>query len=162
LSLKTSLRKSIGTRVRVHLPACCPDETHCDATWRERVVKSLGHVVFQVFVLVYRSSTTLLDLQPVELHLSCVRYTPKHRGPRSGISPHMPESSSQLLHMHRGRPVNSPSIGCRMKSIGGLKQTQALRGLGVRQHEQSMYKRTGFKISDCGILYLSTKRNVDT
>jgi hypothetical protein len=49
-----------------------------------------------------------------------------------------------------------------MKSIGGLKQTQALRGLGVRQHEQSMYKRTGFKISDCGILYLSTKRNVDT
>jgi hypothetical protein len=57
----------------VRLPACCLDETHYDATWRERAVKLLGHVVLQVLVSIYRSATALLDYccTPVVLSNLC-------------------------------------------------------------------------------------------
>jgi hypothetical protein len=85
LSPKISPRQRIGTQIRVRLLACCLSQTHRDATWRKPVVECLGHMVLQVLVLVSKSPTAMLDLQPVRLHSLCVRYRPMHRRPRSGI-----------------------------------------------------------------------------
>jgi hypothetical protein len=85
LSPKISPRQRIGTQIRIRLLACCLSQTHRDATWRKPVVAFLGYMVLQVLVLVSKSPTAMLDLQPVRLHSLCVRYRPMHRRPRSGI-----------------------------------------------------------------------------
>jgi hypothetical protein len=47
-------------------------------------------------VLVSRLLIALLDHQLVTLHLSPVRYRPKSRRPRNGISPHVPRNRLDL------------------------------------------------------------------
>lgn len=80
------------------------------------VAKFLGHVVLQASTF---GQTTLLDLRPVKLHSSCIRYSSKHQAPRSGISPHVPEGCVDLKNAVIGhaqaRPANVTQLYSKMR-----------------------------------------------
>ena len=71
--------------------------------------------------------TALLDLRSVKLHSSCIRYSSKHRAPRSGISTHVPKGCVDLKNAVIGhaqaRLANVTQLFCKVR-WPALTQTQ--------------------------------------